>query len=110
MNVNLKLKKDYINSILLILIILVSFFSDKVFLKDNLNLPAWDQGYHLTNLFKTYNIFGEFNLFSTNWWQDLWKITDTYRGPFTYILSALFLILNSHSRYSSFFCNTLYTS
>ena len=67
MKVNLRLKKDYLNYIFLILIILLSFVSDKVFLKDNLSLPAWDQGYHLTNLFKTYNIFGEFNLFNTNW-------------------------------------------
>ena len=51
--VNLRLKKDYLNYIFLILIILLSFVSDKVFLKDNLSLPAWDQGYHLTNLFKT---------------------------------------------------------
>ena len=53
---NLKLKKDFLNIGLLILIIFISFLTDQYFLKNNLNLPAWDQGYHLTNLFKTYNI------------------------------------------------------
>ena len=109
MKVNLRLKKDYLNYIFLILIILLSFVSDKVFLKDNLSLPAWDQGYHLTNLFKTYNIFGEFNLFNTNWWQDLWKITDTYRGPFTYILSALFLKIFGANYQNSYLSNHIFS-
>ena len=88
---NLKLKKDFLNIGLLILIIFISFLTDQYYLKNNLNLPAWDQGYHLTNLFKTYNIFEEFNFFNENWWKELWSITDTYRGPLTYILSATFL-------------------
>ena len=88
---NLKLKKDFLNIGLLILIILISFLTDQYYLKNNLNLPAWDQGYHLTNLFKTYNILEKFNLFNESSWEELWKITDTYRGPLTYILSALFL-------------------
>ena len=63
---NLKLKKDFLNIGLLILIIFISFLTDQYFLKNNSNLHAWDQGYHLTNLFKTYNIFEEFNLFNEN--------------------------------------------
>ena len=57
LEMNLKLKKDSLNIGLLILIIFISFLTDQYYLKNNLNLPAWDQGYRLTNLFKTYNIF-----------------------------------------------------
>ena len=52
MKVNLRLKKDYLNYIFLILIILVSFISDKVFLKYNLNLPAWDQSNYPENFYQ----------------------------------------------------------
>ena len=85
------LKKDFLNIAILILIIFISLLTDQYYLKNNLNLPAWDQGYHLTNLFKTYNVLEKFNLFNESSWEELWKITDTYRGPLTYILSALFL-------------------
>ena len=106
---NLRVKKDYLNSMVLIFIILVSFFSEKYFLKDNLNLPAWDQGYHLTNLFRTYNIFSKFNLFNALWWQELWNITDTYRGPFTYIISALFLKIVGANYQNAYLSNHIFS-
>ena len=46
-------KNNYIN---LSVIILISLLLDNFFI-NNINYPpAWDQGYHLTNLFKIYNI------------------------------------------------------
>ena len=105
---NLKLKKDFINIGLLILIIFISFLTDQYFLKNNLNLPAWDQGYHLTNLFKTYNIFEKFNLFNKSFWQELWNISDTYRGPLTYILSALFLKIFGANYQNSYLSNHIF--
>ena len=105
---NLKLKKDFLNIGLLILIIFISFLTDQYYLKNNLNLPAWDQGYHLTNLFKTYNIFEEFNLFNENWWKELWSITDTYRGPLTYFLSSIILKLFGNSYKAAYLSNHLF--
>ena len=105
---NLKLKKDFLNIGLLILIIFISFLTDQYFLKNNLNLPAWDQGYHLTNLFKTYNIFEEFNLFNENWWKELWRITDTYRGPLTYILSTTFLKIFGENYQNAYLSNQIF--
>ena len=87
---------------------MISFFTDQYFLKYNLNLPAWDQGYHLTNLFKTYNIFEKFNFFNENWWKELWNITDTYRGPFTYLLSALFLKIFGANYQNSYLSNHIF--
>ena len=43
-------------NIILFLIIISSFLIDKIYLLNISYLPAWDQGYHLTNLFKTYNL------------------------------------------------------
>ena len=106
---NLRSKKDYLNIGILILIIFFSFFTDKYYLKDNLNLPAWDQGYHLTSLFKTYNTFETFNLFNQNWWQNLWDISDTYRGPLTYIFSALFLKIFGANYQNSYLSNHIFS-
>ena len=105
---NLKLKKDFLNIGLLILIIFICFLTDQYYLKNNLNLPAWDQGYHLTNLFKTYNIFEEFNLFDENWWKELWSISDTYRGPLTYILSATFLKIFGANYQNAYLSNQIF--
>ena len=105
---NLKFKKDFLNIGLLILIIFISFLTDQYYLKSNLNLPAWDQGYHLTNLFKTYNIFEKFNLFNNSFWQELWSISDTYRGPLTYILSALYLKIFGANYQNSYLSNHIF--
>ena len=105
---NIKFKKDFLKIGLLILIIFISFLNDQYYLKNNLNLPAWDQGYHLTNLFKTYNIFEEFNLFNENWWKELWTISETYRGPLTYILSATFLKFFGANYQNAYLSNHIY--
>ena len=42
-------------NLILFLIIISSFLIDKIYLLNISYLPAWDQGYLLTNLFKTYN-------------------------------------------------------
>ena len=105
---NLKLKKDFLNIGLLIFIIFISFLTDQYYLKSNLNLPGWDQGYHLTNLFKTYNLFEKFNLFNDSFWQELWSISDTYRGPLTYIFSALFLKIFGANYQNSYLSNHIF--
>jgi len=55
--------------------------------------PGWDQGYHLTNVFKIYNILNhpEFNGFQK--FDEILNVSQTYRGPFTYLISALTLNL-----------------
>ena len=105
---HLKLKKDFLNIGILMLIILIIFCSDQYYLKNNLNLPAWDQGYHLANLFKTYNIFEKFNFLNQNYWKELWNITDTYRGPLTYFLSALFLKIFGANYQNSYLSNHIF--
>ena len=52
---NLTLKNSYSK---IIIIIFASLIIDILFFKIN-NPPAWDQGYHLSNVFKMYNILGD---------------------------------------------------
>ena len=53
MNITLR-KSDYIK---LIGICIISIVLDLFIFIDVSSPPAWDQGYHLSNLFKMYNIF-----------------------------------------------------
>ena len=85
---SLFLKNNYSKIIIIIflsLIIDISFI-----LKINIP-PAWDQGYHLSNVFKMYNILGDQGINVSEKLSQLLDVTDSYRGPLTYFLSALFL-------------------
>ena len=62
---------------ILISIIIFSILIDKIYYSYSLYLPAWDQGYHLSNLFRTYNILESININNNNWWHNIWTITDT---------------------------------
>ena len=73
------------NNLFLVTIIIFSILIDKLFHLNNFYIPKWDQGYHLSNLFRTYNIFDRVEINNFDWWNNLWRISDTYRGPLTYI-------------------------
>ena len=77
--------------VIIFLIIISSFLIDKFYLFNFSYLPAWDQGYHLANLFNTYNLLENFSLNDKEWWESFWSISETYRGPLTYIFSSFFL-------------------
>ncbi|AQL29772.1 MULTISPECIES: glycosyltransferase family 39 protein [unclassified Prochlorococcus] len=104
-NLNLR-KKD---TFTLFLIIFFSVLIDKIFHANTLYLPGWDQGYHLTNLFRTYNIFANINFSSFDWWDNLWKISDTYRGPLTYIISSFFLLIFGKNYENSLISNNIFS-
>ena len=53
------LKKDYTK---LFIIVILSLIIDSFFILKINNPPAWDQGYHLTNLFKMNNILEDYSL------------------------------------------------
>ena len=97
------------NYLTIFLIIFLSFFIDKIYHFNNFYLPAWDQGYHLSNLFKTYNILENINLSSFEWWDNIWKVSDTYRGPLTYIFSSIFLLIFGKSYENSLLSNHIFS-
>ncbi len=105
---NFSLKSNKTN-LLLFLIIISSFLIDKIYLLNISYLPAWDQGYHLTNLFKTYNLLENFSFNNQEWWQSFWSISETYRGPLTYIFSSIFLKFFGKTYESSILSNNIFS-
>ena len=85
--INLFLKNNYSK---IIIIIFFSLIIDNLFILQINNPPAWDQGYHLSNVFKMYNILGDQGINISEKSSQLLNVTDSYRGPLTYFLSALF--------------------
>ena len=97
-------------NLILLLIIISSFLFDKIYLLNISYLPAWDQGYHLTNLFKTYNLLENFSLNDKEWWQSFWSISETYRGPLTYIFSTFFLKFLGKTYENSILSNNIFST
>ena len=75
------------------LIIITSFIFDFLWINTNNFIPAWDQGFHLSNLFNYSNLINEIKLFDKDWWESFWSVTDNYRGPLTYIISSIYIKL-----------------
>ena len=71
-------------------------------------VPGWDQGYHLSNLYKTSLILKNINILDNNWWQSLWTITDSYRGPFTYVVSSFFINIFGYKYSNAILSNNIY--
>ncbi len=81
-------KKDYLK---LLAISIFSILIDQLLFINVDSPPAWDQSYHLSNLFKTYNIFSNDNLDLFSKLNSTLNVTDNYRGPLTYFLSSFIL-------------------
>ena len=95
--------------LMIFLIIISSFLIDKFYLKNITYLPAWDQGYHLANLFRTFNLLDSFSFNNQEWWQSFWSISETYRGPLTYIFSSIFLKFFGKTYESSILSNNIFS-
>ena len=90
------------------IIILISFLVDNLFIFNINNPPAWDQGFHLSNVFKMFNIIenNDGNIF--NKIDQINYVTDSYRGPLTYFLSALFLKLFKNTYHFAYLSNQIF--
>ena len=78
--INASLKNNYSK---IIIIIFVSLIIDNFFILKINNPPAWDQGYHLSNVFKISNILDDQVLNISEKFNQLLNVTDSYRGPLT---------------------------
>jgi len=92
----------------IIIIIFVSLIIDNLFLLKINYPPAWDQGYHLSNVFKMYNVLGDKGLNISDKFDQLLSITDSYRGPLTYFLSALFLKFFNNTYQFAYLSNQIF--
>jgi len=105
--INLSLKNNYSK---IIIIIFISVIIDNFFILRINNPPAWDQGYHLSNVFKMYNILGDQGINIFEKFNQLLNVTDSYRGPLTYFLSALFLKIFNNTYQFAYLSNQVFNT
>ena len=103
--INLYLKNNYIK---IILIVFLSLIIDNFFILKINTPPAWDQGYHLSNVFKMYNVLEDKSINISEKFNELLNITDSYRGPLTYFFSALFLKIFNNSYKFAYLSNQIF--
>ena len=103
--INIFLKNNYSK---IIFIIFLSLIIDNLFILQINNPPAWDQGYHLSNVFKMYNILGDQGINISEKSSQLLNVTDSYRGPLTYFLSALFLKVFKNTYQYAYLSNQIF--
>ncbi len=96
------------NYLKIIFIIFFSLIIDNFFILKINNPPAWDQGYHLSNVFKMYNILEVQGINISEKFSQLLNVTDSYRGPLTYFLSALFLKVFGSSYKFAYLSNQIF--
>ena len=92
----------------ILIIILLSIFVDILIIRNINSPPGWDQGYHLSNVFKMYNILEDININFSSKVDHLLNVTDSYRGPLAYLLSSIFLRIFNNSYFSSYLSNQLF--
>ena len=103
--INLFFKNNYSK---IITIIFLSIIIDNFFILKINNPPAWDQGYHLSNVFKMYNILEDQSINISEKFNQLLNVTDSYRGPLTYFLSALFLKISQNTYQFAYLSNQIF--
>ena len=102
---NLFFKNNYSK---IFIIIFLSLLIDNLLILQINNPPAWDQGYHLSNVFKIYNILGDQGINISDKFNQILNVTDSYRGPLTYLLSALFLKVFNNTYQFAYLSNQIF--
>ena len=75
MKINNLLSKNNYSKIFII--ILLSLIIDNLLILQINNPPAWDQGYHLSNVFKMYNILGDQGMNISEEFNQVLNVTDS---------------------------------
>jgi 4-amino-4-deoxy-L-arabinose transferase-like glycosyltransferase len=55
------------------------------------SVPAWDDASHFTNALNYQRVLTHIQIFSSDWWHELWAQSTSYTAPFVYILTVPFL-------------------
>jgi 4-amino-4-deoxy-L-arabinose transferase-like glycosyltransferase len=87
---------------------LAGLLLDGLWLQRHAQPPAWDQGEHLSRALGVWRVLGEAAPFDPLWWQRLWAETPTYRGPFTYLVTAPVFALLGPGYASAILSNSLF--
>ena len=87
---------------------LAGMLLDVLWLQRHAQPPAWDQGEHLSRALGVWQVLGQAAPFDPLWWQRLWAETPTYRGPFTYLVTAPVFSLLGPGYGSAILSNSLF--
>ena len=66
------------NNAKIIIIIFLSLIIDNLLILQINNPPAWDQGYHLSNVFKMYNILDDQSINISEKFSQIQKLSSIY--------------------------------
>jgi hypothetical protein len=101
-------RRDRRDTLLLLALWLGCLLVDGLWLRRHQLPPAWDQGDHLSRALGFWRVLGQAAPWSSQWWQELWNQSPTYRGPLTYIVTAPVLELLGPSYRSAMAANGLF--
>ena len=94
----------------LILIAIISIASSIqiIWLMLDRSVPTWDDASHLTNALNYQRVISQIQLFSSDWWHELWAQSPSYTAPFIYILTVPFLSVFGKAVNSGILVNILF--
>ncbi len=72
------------------------------------SVPTWDDAAHFTNALNYQKVIGHIQLFSSDWWHELWAQSPSYTAPFIYILTVPLLNIFGKSVDSGMLVNILF--
>ncbi len=70
---------------------LAAALCDRLWLRLDHSVPAWDQGDHLSRALDYWQAFQNPQFSSSAWWWQLWQLSPSYRGPWVYLLTVPWL-------------------
>lgn len=79
-----------------------------IWLTIDLSVPAWDDAAHFTNALNYKRVIDRIQIFSSDWWHELWAQSPSYTAPFIYILTVPFLNIFGKTIDSGLLVNTLF--
>ncbi len=72
--------------------------------------PSWDQAFHLTKLHEMSHALKGFNIFEISWWHKVLTVTDSYRGPLTYLISSPIFVSLGSTYKSAILSNSIFNA
>jgi 4-amino-4-deoxy-L-arabinose transferase-like glycosyltransferase len=94
--------------IILISLCLISITIHLTWLLLDRSQPAWDQAGHLTGVINFQRVLTQIQIFSPDWWHDLWAQATSYRAPLIYLLTVPFFNIFGKSFHSGILVNLLF--
>ncbi len=74
------------------------------------SIPSWDQSDHLTRSLNYWRVLQHPQIFSSEWWHQLWQQSPTYRGPFVYLVTVPFFNIFGRGYHQAILVNLLFTA